>query len=458
MVTGKTWLRAALIVCVTSSWAPGLSAQPRMAERPGPMPESVFFEVVRLFSPDSSRQRVDVQYRIDENFFISVKNSDTSFPYAFRRTGEVLVELTDSSSGTVSRDLDRVLIGGESDEPSSFPTRWYQGVMSFSLRPGIYSLNFEVTDHESHRDFADRTRKVRVLQAAKDVFELSDPMFIMKPDSEGVPSRIVPLNFGGEVAFGGPAALLLEVRTQMPDSAITVRYAIRSTPPSTGEPPEVSVADSFTVKPYGRCQLNPARPADQICYSVARGESNAPSMIILPFPGSKLLLRNYSMTMTIRQGGKAKEVTRSFRMVWPDMPTSLKDVDYALDILRYITTPSLLDSLRRGNYEERRKNLETFWKARDETPGTAYNEVMAEYYRRVDHATKSYGTLKVPDGSKSDRGRVYILYGPPSRTRRTLDPNSAFEEVWVYDRLKREFTFVDKNRNGTYELTETATQ
>ena len=457
MALARNLLRSSCVAILAFMWTPGLQAQPR-TESPGPMPQSVFFEVVRLFSSDSTRQLVDIHYRVDESFFIAVKNTDSSFHHAFRRDGEVLVELTDSVSGAVSRNLDRVLIGDETEEPSQFPRKWSQGIMSFSLRPGVYALNFEVTDHESRHDFADRTRMVRVPKPVPGEPGLSDLVFITNRDEKEIPARIVPANFGGDAVFGAPMGVLLEVSSRQPDSSLSVHIAINSIPPSAGEKPEVSMTDSLVIAPGRGCRLTPMSSDEQIMYTVTRNEPNAPSVILLPFPGSKMLLRTYTMTVTIRQGGKLQKTSKHFRMIWPDMPASLKDVDYALDILRYITTSSLLDSLKRGSYEERRENLETFWKAKDETPGTVYNEVMTEYYRRVDHAMKSFGTLRVPDGAKSDRGKVYILYGPPSRTRRTLDPNSAFEEVWVYDRLNREFTFVDRNRNGTYELTETARQ
>jgi GWxTD domain-containing protein len=138
------------------------------------------------------------------------------------------------------------------------------------------------------------------------------------------------------------------------------------------------------------------------------------------------------------------------------MPLSLKNIDLALDMLRFITTEDQLDSLKSGDFDERVESLERFWSTKDRTPGTAMNEVMAEYYRRVDHSIRSFGTLREPDGTKSDRGRTYILYGPPTRTDRTLNPGRGFTEVWTYDRLKRTFTFEDEARNGTYKLVSSA--
>jgi GWxTD domain-containing protein len=61
--------------------------------------------------------------------------------------------------------------------------------------------------------------------------------------------------------------------------------------------------------------------------------------------------------------------------------------------------------------EERLRFVEQFWERRDPTPGTAENEFKEEHYRRIAYANKHWGgTLP---GWKTDRGRIYIRYGPP---------------------------------------------
>jgi len=62
------------------------------------------------------------------------------------------------------------------------------------------------------------------------------------------------------------------------------------------------------------------------------------------------------------------------------------------------------------NDAEREKFIESFWDRRDPTPGTLENEFRDEYYRRVMYANERFGA-GVP-GWKTDRGRIYIVYGP----------------------------------------------
>ena len=55
--------------------------------------------------------------------------------------------------------------------------------------------------------------------------------------------------------------------------------------------------------------------------------------------------------------------------------------------------------------------IEQFWQRRDPTPGTVENEFKEEHYRRIAYANDHFAG-GIP-GWKTDRGRIYITYGPP---------------------------------------------
>jgi len=63
-----------------------------------------------------------------------------------------------------------------------------------------------------------------------------------------------------------------------------------------------------------------------------------------------------------------------------------------------------------SNDEERDQFIEAFWQRRDPTPDTEENEFKEEHYRRIEYANEHYAA-GIP-GWKSDRGRMYIMYGP----------------------------------------------
>jgi len=61
--------------------------------------------------------------------------------------------------------------------------------------------------------------------------------------------------------------------------------------------------------------------------------------------------------------------------------------------------------------EEREQFIEQFWLRRDPTPDSVENEFKEEHYRRIAYANEHYAS-GIP-GWKTDRGRIYIEYGPP---------------------------------------------
>src|SRR4029077_19544099 len=62
--------------------------------------------------------------------------------------------------------------------------------------------------------------------------------------------------------------------------------------------------------------------------------------------------------------------------------------------------------------EEREQFIEQFWLRRDPTPDTVENEFKEEHYSRIAYANERYAS-GIP-GWKTDRGRIYILYGKPA--------------------------------------------
>ena len=63
-----------------------------------------------------------------------------------------------------------------------------------------------------------------------------------------------------------------------------------------------------------------------------------------------------------------------------------------------------------SNDEERDNFIEAFWARRDPTPDTPENEYKEEHYRRIAYANEHFAA-GIP-GWKTDRGRMYIMYGP----------------------------------------------
>jgi len=63
-----------------------------------------------------------------------------------------------------------------------------------------------------------------------------------------------------------------------------------------------------------------------------------------------------------------------------------------------------------SNDEEREAFIEQFWLRRNPNPDSPDNEFREEHYRRIAYANEHFAAGK--PGWKTDRGRIYIMYGP----------------------------------------------
>jgi GWxTD domain-containing protein len=128
-----------------------------------------------------------------------------------------------------------------------------------------------------------------------------------------------------------------------------------------------------------------------------------------------------------------------------------------LSTVRYIITKQEKKAFLDLAPSERRSFIEEFWKKRDPTPVTEVNEYKDEYLKRVKEAKHIFSGEGGPSGWLQDRGRIYILLGPPEQREtypRGEDLSDIPVEYWHYG--FHVLTFRDYRKNGNYELQEGA--
>ncbi|MBZ5548107.1 MAG: GWxTD domain-containing protein [Acidobacteriia bacterium] len=79
------------------------------------------------------------------------------------------------------------------------------------------------------------------------------------------------------------------------------------------------------------------------------------------------------------------------------------------DVRWIITDEERSAFMQLSNDEERDQFIEAFWQRRDPTPDTEENEFKEEHYARIAYANEHFAA-GIP-GWKSDRGRIYIVFG-----------------------------------------------
>lgn len=178
-----------------------------------------------------------------------------------------------------------------------------------------------------------------------------------------------------------------------------------------------------------------------------------------PFFGETLVISTDSLTkqsyhfMLLAKLGETS-ITRTYpiNLLWQDLPDYIQNLDLAIEQLKYIATDDEYDQLMHAPPAKLEELFQDFWKRKDPSPSTPENEKMEEYYRRVNYANQQFSGYG--GGWKTDMGKVYIIFGPPSDVKRQpFSHHSKPYEIWYYYDIRREFVFVDEEGFGQYRLT-----
>src|SRR4026209_1755323 len=163
-----------------------------------------------------------------------------------------------------------------------------------------------------------------------------------------------------------------------------------------------------------------------------------------------------------------QDPTSTPRNVKPELKKAYKD--WLDEDVTYIITDEERKAFKKlANDDERERFIEEFWRRRDPDPDTDENEFKEEYYERIAYANENFAS-GIP-GWKSDRGRIWIMYGKPDG-RETHPMGGSYDrpsyegggntstypfETWFYRYIPGvgsgiEIEFVDPTGSGEYRI------
>jgi GWxTD domain-containing protein len=165
----------------------------------------------------------------------------------------------------------------------------------------------------------------------------------------------------------------------------------------------------------------------------------------------KLGFSRFRLRLMVKIGKNEVVEERAFQLRWLGMSTLIDNLEEAIDQLRYIASSGEIREMRKGERVDMKSKYLDFWTGRDPTPNTPENELMNEYYRRVQYSNEHFSGFQ--PGWRTDMGMIFILFGPPNDVERhPFDLQTKPYEIWSYYQINRVFVFVDESGFGEYRL------
>jgi len=322
---------------------------------------------------------------------------------------------------------------------------------TFAAKPGTYAVELTVRDSASER--VARQRVSLTTYAASP--PVSDLLLAtgMRAAGSGSDSALSSneLRKGGVVIEAADRPLLTPQQAQL--GYYVERYS--QTPETAAVSVRIVRGDTATV----------VRTAPQLVPFGAGGGITRGMVDLAGLPpgeyGFEVIVKGHDTTVTrrapFRMGGM-ETVAMTAPVAPPDIFTQLSEaqLDTLYGPLVYLMTSDEMGIYSTLTVQGKRDFLRRFWAKRDPTPGTTVNELQVDFYSRIKEANRRFregGAAEIP-GWRTDRGRIFIKYGPPQEVmQRPQAGNTLPYEVWKYTRNRAlKYVFLDQTQFGNYAL------
>ena len=420
------------ILLISFLFFPSLFAQPsRSGELP--MVQSLFHSETIIIPAENKKLNLFYTYKIPYNRLV-FERENGEYSAGLR----VLVEVSDSVSDLIDRDIRDTDLSVNNFEATNERGLFLQDFLKFNLFPGRYTIRTTITDLNSQNEIKLEPAEIDLTKDDEEM--VLHPLVIESANDKcEIENAFTLANFGGAVPFSPEDYnLVISLRdTTLENISVTI---------VNNEDTLVNqIISEFYTLPIGISTCN----TDLVL--LPDDESISTNNFIIRNVNRKLLEGKVSLSVNF---GDDSSKEFNSEVLWIDKPFSLRDPAMAIEYLKFITPDSIVYRLLSADKSEYPKVLYEYWTSFDPTPESSFNQLMTEYYRRIDHAAKEFRGLGKDNGIKTDRGMIYIRFGKPDEVERSSNTQGQVVETWTYKNPERKFVFVDKRGIGNFTLIE----
>lgn len=321
---------------------------------------------------------------------------------------------------------------------------YLEGHIDAELPAGDYVISLSLREEGQSRIRPVGRARYRVHDFSK--LETRLPIYVVQPVDKDPSGKLAFLGYGAQVPYGSDFDVMIPI-------------------PATGDPNKMTLTvkalefgrrDTSVTQTLATIETEPEmvvtgsiRFGDGYAFEIAPGTQK---WLRVPVLGSRFPNQPMRIELTV-DGAANPSAQRVLQSKWVDIPTSLLNVSVAIDMMEAILDKDEYRRARRLNTNEKEAYFREYWNPKDPSPGTEYNELMVEYYRRVDLAYERYSSATTP-GYSSDQGKTFILMGEPDRVTRRFPPDQPALEIWEYG--DRQIVFQATSGFGDFQLVRTS--
>lgn len=381
------------------------------------------YDTFYFISPgDSTTYNLDVYIAFANDILQFVKGRQADFTGGY----DLFVTIFDKKGNLIAEKSTQKKINVESFEATNDRNLQNRLKLSFELIPGEYKLVLNLTDNDTQKNLH-REKELHIKSFGFDKLAVSDILFAdyIVQDSMGQTVQIFP---NLDRNFTDPNSLFwafFKLHPKNSEDSLKITYTI------TDASDQAIVRDEHKILTTSK-----VLPA---LFDLSKHVKS---------PG------RYSLIVQIKQNETEVKAHAKFSANWSNFRFSKLNISSALEAIKefipdkeYKMTDQMSDSAKEDWFKQ-------FWIKRDPTPKTEKNELQEEFYRRIDFANNQF-TVNALDkeGWKTDRGNIYLKYGPPTDVERHIDEmNIPPYEIWYFHHIERRYIFEDKSGIGDFKL------
>ena len=405
------------------------------------------YEIFNFPTPDSNSSRLDIFISVSNALLQFVKQEEGGYVAQFELN--ITIYEHKKEDVTLYQSFEQRIEEDSYQKTVSRGIRHYY-FYSVSLKPRRYKMLLELVDLDTRKSLQWKSQiKVKTFRKAN--FNFSDIVFY-QIDTTNVTPRLTLLNVSPEFFQKTPYAHYPQLVTP---SLVNQRklYIIGC---CFGIYHEV-----FVTVPLDSLLLTYEiiNSSNRVVYKREIRKKVIERLVVGEFKINKIAFApgEHLLRITVSGHGKPCRIQKEFFFSPVLTVQNIDDyVDLAIRPLRYVANSKEYRQMLEASEKEKKVLLEAFWAKRDPTPQTPENELREEFYRRVNFANRHFfNPFSNRQGWETDRGRIFIIYGPPDDVERPpVKKRQPLYEIWTYQRedFVRRVIFVFKPEWGEFQL------